>query len=85
MVEQFGLVTIWPFQPRSRCWRGNDLQVIGVDLGHQQRNIGLHAVVARVGDDDVAGLRRKRARFPWRPRHPSRRTPGAARCRACIR
>ena len=38
-----------PLLPRD------DLQVIGIDLGNQQRHIGLHAVVARVRDDDVAG------------------------------
>ena len=27
-VEQLGLVTIWPFQPRARCWHGNQLQMI---------------------------------------------------------
>ena len=30
--------------------------MIVVDFGHKQRDIGFHAVIARVGDDDVAGL-----------------------------
>ncbi len=34
----------------------NELQVIRVDLRHQQRHVELHAVVARVGDDHVARL-----------------------------
>ena len=55
-VEQLGLVTICPFQPRVRCWHGNQLQVIGIDLRHEQRNVALHAVVLRIGYHDVAGL-----------------------------
>jgi len=35
---------------------GNQPQVIGIDLGNQQRHIEFHAMVAGVGDHDVAGL-----------------------------
>ena len=44
-VEQFGLVTICPFQPRRACWRGTSCRWSGIDLRHQQRHVGLHAVV----------------------------------------
>ena len=33
---------------------GEGVEVVGVDLGDQQRDVGVHAVVARVGDDRVA-------------------------------
>ena len=33
MVEQFGLVTIWPFQPRARCWPGTSLRWSGLISG----------------------------------------------------
>ncbi len=36
---------------------GHQLQVVGIDLRHQQRHIALHAVVARIGNHHVAGLR----------------------------
>ena len=55
-VEQFGLVTIWPFQPRCALLLRDQLQVVRVDLGHQQRHVALHAVVLRIRDHDVAGL-----------------------------
>ena len=32
-------------------------EVIGVDLGDQQRDVGVHAVIARVRDDDAAAIR----------------------------
>ena len=35
---------------------GDELQVIGIDLGDEQRHIAFHAMVPGVGDDDVAGL-----------------------------
>ena len=34
----------------------DELQVIGIDLRHEQRHIRLHAMIARVRDHDVAGL-----------------------------
>ena len=33
MVEQFGLVTIWPFQPRARCWPGTSFRWSGLISG----------------------------------------------------
>jgi hypothetical protein len=45
MVEQLGLVTIAPLQ----------LEVVGIDLRNQQRHQRIHAEVARVADDDMAG------------------------------
>ena len=45
---------------------GDQLQVIGIDLRHQQRHVALHAMIARVRNDDVAGLRRRPARSRWR-------------------
>ncbi len=33
MVEQLGLVTIWPFQPRLRCWLGMILRWSGLTSG----------------------------------------------------
>ena len=33
--------------------------MIGVHLGNQQRHVRVHPVVARVADDDVAGLRER--------------------------
>ena len=65
-VEQFGFVTICPFQPRSRCCRGTIFRCSRVDLGHQQRHVLLHPVVLRIRDHDVPGARRTRARFRWR-------------------
>ena len=35
----------------------NDLQMIGIHFRNEQRNVGLHAMVARVGNHHVAGLR----------------------------
>ena len=57
MVEQFGLVTICPFQPRVLLLAGNQLQVIRIDLRHEQRHVAIHAMVARIRNHDVAGLR----------------------------
>ena len=51
MVEQLGLAMI------PRCFE----DVVRVDLGHDQRNVGLHPEGARVVDDDRAGGRRDRA------------------------
>jgi hypothetical protein len=48
-----------PFHPRLRCCSGNNLQMIGVDLRHQQRNVRVHAVIARVRYHHVAGLRER--------------------------
>ena len=62
----------------------NDLQMIGIDFRNQQRNIRLHAMVARIGDDDVAGLAQSPARSRWQPRRPSRRTPDAGHSPVCI-
>ena len=54
-VEQFGLVTMAPGQPFcARCSR-QQLQVVGVDLGDEERHQRIHPVVARVADDDVPG------------------------------
>ena len=46
---------------RARRLALEQLQMVGVDFGNQQRNGRLHAVVPRVADDDVPGLRRTRA------------------------
>ena len=35
---------------------GYELQVIGVDFGDEEGHIALHAVIAGIRDDDVAGL-----------------------------
>ena len=34
----------------------NELQMIVIDLRHQQRHIGFHAMIARVRDDDVSRM-----------------------------
>ena len=36
---------------------GERVEVVGVDLGDEQRHVGVHAVVARVGDHGVAAGR----------------------------
>src|ERR1019366_4883285 len=38
------------FPPAGALLAGHELEVIGIDFGHQQRNILLHAMVARVGN-----------------------------------
>ncbi len=55
-MEQLGLVTICPFQPRGALLAGDELQVIRIDFGDEQRHVALHAVIARIRDHDVAGL-----------------------------
>ena len=35
----------------------DESEMLAVDLGNQQRHVGRHAMVPRVADDDVAGLR----------------------------
>ena len=57
MVEQFGLVTICALPAARALLAGHQLQVVGIDLGHQQRHVALHAMVARIRNHDVAGLR----------------------------
>ena len=44
-----------PFQPWAAL-RVEQREMIRVDLGNEQRDVLLHPVVARVADDDVAGL-----------------------------
>ena len=56
-VEQLGFVTIAPFQPLASALFGDQIEMVGVDLRDQQRHQRIHAVVARVADDDVAGGR----------------------------
>ena len=41
----------------------NDLQMIGIHFRNQQRDVRLHAMIARVGDDHVAGLRKLALNF----------------------
>ena len=48
--------TIWPFQPRFALLHRDQLQVIRIDLRHQQRHVLLHAVVLGIRDHNVAGL-----------------------------
>jgi hypothetical protein len=45
-----------PFPAAGALLAGDQLQVIGIDFGHEQRHVAIHAVVARIGDHDVAGL-----------------------------
>ena len=33
----------------------NGIEMRGVDFGNEQRNVGIHAVIARVADDRIAG------------------------------
>ena len=47
----------------------DEAEVPRVDLGHDQRHVGIHAVDPRVGDDDAP----RRARTPARCRPPPRR------------
>ena len=55
-----------PSEPPNDC-RSIEREVVRVDLGHQQRHVGVQPVVARVRDHDVA------ARAPPRPRRRPRR------------
>ena len=58
-----------PRQPRARRCAGEQRQVVGVDLGDQQRHERIHPVAARVADHDVArrGERRLDVLAPrWR-------------------
>ena len=43
--------------PAARALALQEREMIGVHFGDEQRDVGFHAVVARVADDDVAGLR----------------------------
>ena len=54
-VEQFGLVTMAPDQPRSRRWRRMSAEMVGVDLGDHQRHGGIHPRGPGVADHEVAG------------------------------
>ncbi len=45
-----------PALPAVRGLRGTQREVVRVDLGDEQRHDRVHPVVARVADDDVAGL-----------------------------
>src|SRR5258708_5694311 len=45
IVEQLGLVAIWPFQPRRRCWPGGEHQLRGASAGFRI----LHDPVGDVG------------------------------------
>ena len=53
---------------RALALHGQRVEVVGVDLGDEQRHVGVHAVVARVGDHGVALARRA----PSPPRRPPR-------------
>ena len=55
MVEQFGLVTMAPFQPLRLLLFGHEGQMVGVDLRDEQRHERIHPVVAGVADDEVPG------------------------------
>ena len=77
-MEQLGLVTICPFQPRARCWPGYQLQVVRIDLRHQQGHVALHAVVAWNWTPPRGRPARRRARFRWPQTRPWRRIAGAA-------
>ena len=55
-MEQFGFVTTAPAHRRRGSLRWQQVQVIRVHLGDDQRHVVGHAVRARVADDDVAGL-----------------------------
>ena len=56
-MEQFEFVTIAPGQPRFVALNRNELEVIGIHLGNEQRHIGVHAIVARVAEHETAGAR----------------------------
>ncbi len=45
-----------PFPAALALLVRNQLQMIGVDLRDQQRNVRLHAMIARIRNDDVSGL-----------------------------
>ena len=52
---------------------------VRVDLGHDQRHVGVVAPEARIIDDDAAGARRSSRHIPWR--RPSRPTSARNRRR----
>ncbi len=57
------------------------VEMVGVHFGNQQRNGRFHPVVARVAHDGAAGSSRTPLRSRRRPRNPGRKTPASARDR----
>ncbi len=62
----------------------NQLQMIRIDLRHQQRHIRIHAMVLANWKPPHVPPARTPARFPSPPTHPWPRTPASAHCPASI-
>jgi len=56
MVEQLGFLSSAPSQPRSSRWTSKHVEVVGVDLGDDERHVLVHPPVRGVRGDHVAGL-----------------------------
>ena len=56
MAEQLGLVTANPLGLLAPGLRFDQRDVIAVDLGNDQRHVGLHAQGAGIGNDGASGV-----------------------------
>ena len=55
MAQQLGLVTMIAAGGLARGLVLDQVEVVGVDLGHDERNVRRHAEGGGVGDDGAAG------------------------------
>ena len=57
MVEQFGIGDNHALPAARPLLRVEECQMAGIHFRNDERHIGIHAMIARIGHDDVAGLR----------------------------